>query len=145
MRSIQRAVRARLTKSRSAGTALAFDAGLAEALRLLSNAIELIARFLFYDVWHAPIAGTDEDHRVVVLDKELIRLGLWHFLHDLGRQWVQFDVLRHDIADGVGRRSLLGRLESVKRFSRMTYSSWAVSVRRGSRGSPSRSGGPGCV
>jgi len=106
MRSIQWAVRARLTKSRSAGTALAFDAGLAEALRLLSNAIELIARFLFYDVCHAPIAGTDEDHRVVVLDKELIRPGLWHFLHDLGRQWVQFDVLRHDIADGVGRRPL---------------------------------------
>jgi hypothetical protein len=37
---------------------------------------ELIARFLFYDVRHATIAGTDQDHRVVVLDEELMRLRL---------------------------------------------------------------------
>jgi len=65
-----------------------------------------IARLLFYDVCDAPIAGTDEDHRVVILDKELIALRLWHLLHDLERQWVQFDVLRYDVADGVGRRPL---------------------------------------
>src|SRR5262249_40806724 len=127
MRSIQWAVRARLTKSRSAGTALAFDAGLAEALRLLSNAIELIARLLFYDVCHAPIAGTDEDHRAWG--------GSGYSLMFCGTTSPMVS----------GADPCLGRLESVKRFSRMTYSSWAVSVRRGSRGSPSRSGGPGCV
>ena len=44
------------------------------AIRVGSQSVaELIARFLFYDVCHAAIAGTDEDHRVVVLDKELTR------------------------------------------------------------------------
>ena len=68
--------------------------------------MNLIARLLFYDVYHAPIARTDEDHRVVVLDNKLMPLSLWHFLDDHGRQWVQFDVLRHDVAYGVGRRTL---------------------------------------
>ncbi len=68
--------------------------------------VELIARFLFYDISHAAIAGTDEDHRVVVLDEELMRLSLRHFLDNLGRQGLQFDVLRHDVADSVGRRAL---------------------------------------
>ena len=35
----------------------------------------LIARLLFYDVYHAPIAGTDEDHGVVVLGSGVYRIG----------------------------------------------------------------------
>ena len=64
----------------------------------------LIARFLFYDVRHATIAGTDEDHRFVGLDEVLMRLR--HFLDNLGRQWLQFDVQRHSVADSVARRPL---------------------------------------
>ena len=66
----------------------------------------LIARFLFYDVRHATIAGTDKDHRFVVLDQELMRIRLRHFLDNLGRQWLQFDVQRHSVADSVARRPL---------------------------------------
>ena len=70
-----------------------------------ASVAELIARFLFYDVRHATIAGTDDDHRVVVLDKEVMRLRLRHFLHDLRRQRLQFYVLRHDVTDSVRPRT----------------------------------------
>ena len=61
---------------------------------------------VFYDVRHATIAGTDKDHRFVVLDQELMRIRLRHFLDNLGRQWLQFDVQRHSVADSVARRPL---------------------------------------
>jgi hypothetical protein len=35
-----------------------------------------------------------------------MRIRLRHFLDNLGRQWLQFDVQRHGVADSVARRPL---------------------------------------
>ncbi len=90
----------------------------------------LIRWFLFQHIGDPPIAlGPDEHDRIIGFDKKHVRFCLRHFLHDFGRQRIEFHILRHGNEPIVSGADLsFGRDSMSLIITRMMYSCSAVMV-----------------